>query len=133
MSIRLRVSADHIHSPLFTTVVAAGLWACAPALLSAQTSTPVSSDSATALPIQPVRTLRFTTDEGTWISLDVSPDGEIITFDLLGDLYTVPMSGGQATRLTEGMAFDDMPRQTSSSSTATPWRTFTTPWISGTS
>jgi hypothetical protein len=31
------------------------------------------------------------------------------------------------------MAFDDMPRQTSSSSTATPWRTFTTPWISGTS
>jgi len=63
-----------------------------------------------ALPIKPVRTLRFTTDEATWISLDVSPDGKTIVFDPLGDLYTLPMAGGKATRITSGMAWDCMPR-----------------------
>ncbi|MEO6446652.1 MAG: amidohydrolase family protein [Gemmatimonadaceae bacterium] len=76
----------------------------------AQKSTPVPSDTATLLPITPERTLRFSTDEGTWISLDVSPDGRTIVFDLLGDLYTIPMAGGPATRLTSGMAWDCMPR-----------------------
>ncbi len=75
-----------------------------------QQSTPVPSDTATVLPIAPVRTLRFTTDEGTWISLDVSPDGRQIVFDLLGDLYTIPIAGGAARRLTSGMAWDAMPR-----------------------
>jgi Tol biopolymer transport system component len=56
------------------------------------------------------RTLEFTTDEGSWISLDVSPDGQTIVFDLLGDLYTLPMSGGRATPLTSGMALDGQPR-----------------------
>ena len=80
------------------------------AIAGAQQSTPVPSDTATLLPLQPERTLRFTTDEGTWISLDVSPDGQRIVFDLLGDLYTIPMTGGKATRLTSGMAWDAMPR-----------------------
>ncbi len=56
------------------------------------------------------RTLSFTTDEGTWISLDVSPDGETIVFDLLGDLYLMPVSGGEATRLTRGMGYNAQPR-----------------------
>ena len=63
-----------------------------------------------ALPIKPVRTLRFTTDEATWISLDVSPDGKAIVFDILGDLYTIPITGGTATRLTTGVPWDCMPR-----------------------
>jgi Tol biopolymer transport system component len=44
------------------------------------------------------------------MSLDVSPDGRTIVFDLLGDLYAVPLAGGAATRLTDGMAFDAQPR-----------------------
>src|SRR5205085_8393980 len=62
------------------------------------------------LPLKPTRTISFTTDEGTWMSLDVSPDGSTIIFDLLGDLYTIPMTGGTARRLTSGMAWDCMPR-----------------------
>lgn len=103
------------HLPVVPARAAALVAALAAAALSAgglaaQTSTPVPSDTATALVIEPVRTLEFSTDEGTWISLDVSPDGSTVVFDLLGDLYTVPMAGGAATRLTSGMAFDDMPR-----------------------
>ncbi|RMD62503.1 MAG: hypothetical protein D6824_06665, partial [Planctomycetota bacterium] len=62
------------------------------------------------LPLQPERKLRFSTSEGTWISLDVSPDGKTIVFDLLGDLYTLPIEGGKATRITEGLPFDSQPR-----------------------
>ena len=62
------------------------------------------------LPLEPARTLSLDIDEGTWISVDVSPDGETVVFDLLGDLYTVPLVGGDATPLTEGMAYDSQPR-----------------------
>jgi Tol biopolymer transport system component len=62
------------------------------------------------LPLIPTRPLKFTTDEGTWMSLDVSPDGKTIVFDLLGDIYTVPMTGGTATRITSGSGFDGQPR-----------------------
>jgi Tol biopolymer transport system component/imidazolonepropionase-like amidohydrolase len=74
---------------------------------------PASSESAESmqgLPLEPGRTLGFTTSEGTWMSLDVSPDGEAIVFDLLGDLYLMPSTGGDATRLTSGMAHDMQPR-----------------------
>ncbi len=61
------------------------------------------------LPLRPSRRLDFTMDEGTWISLDVSPDGRTIMFELLGDVYTMPISGGEATPLLTGMAFDSQP------------------------
>ncbi|MEM7354400.1 MAG: amidohydrolase family protein [Acidobacteriota bacterium] len=54
--------------------------------------------------------LSFTTDEGTWISLDVTPDGEAIVFELLGDLYRLPIAGGVATPITRGMGYDSQPR-----------------------
>nr|BCX00419.1 MAG: bifunctional TolB-family protein/amidohydrolase [Bacteroidota bacterium] len=63
-----------------------------------------------ALPLKPERTLRLVLREGSWISLDVSPDGKTIVFELLGDLYTVPITGGRARPLTRGMAFDSQPR-----------------------
>lgn len=50
------------------------------------------------------------TDEGTWMSVDVSPDGKELVFDLLGDLYTVGIGGGEAKALTHGMAWDQQPR-----------------------
>ena len=62
------------------------------------------------LPLKPTRKITFTTDEGTWVSLDVSPDGKQIVFDLLGDLYAVPTSGGEALRLTSGLPWDCQPR-----------------------
>lgn len=62
------------------------------------------------LPLEPTRKVEFSTDEVTWLSLDVSPDGSTVVMELLGDLYTVPIGGGKATRITEGMAFDSQPR-----------------------
>ncbi|MDH4073557.1 MAG: hypothetical protein OEV41_10685, partial [Gammaproteobacteria bacterium] len=40
------------------------------------------------------------------MNLDVHPDGTRMIFDLLGDLYLLPLSGGEASRLTEGAAYD---------------------------
>ena len=51
------------------------------------------------------------TREGTWMNLDVSPDGKEIVFDLLGDLYVMPIGGSDAPRkLTSGIAWDMQPR-----------------------
>lgn len=62
------------------------------------------------LSLKSTRTIHFTTDEGTWISLDLSPDGKTILFELLGDLYTLPITGGEARPLMTGMAYDAQPR-----------------------
>jgi len=83
--------------------------------LAAQT--PVQNDSsakaataARALPLITDRTLRFTTTEATWLSLDLSPDGQTLLFEILGDLYTLPVTGGTATRITSGQGYDMQPR-----------------------
>jgi Tol biopolymer transport system component len=62
------------------------------------------------LPLATTRTVEFETSEGTWMSLDVSPDGETVVVELLGDLYAMPVTGGAATRITSGPAFDSQPR-----------------------
>ncbi|MEX2285313.1 MAG: amidohydrolase family protein [Gemmatimonadota bacterium] len=67
-------------------------------------------DATNTLPLVTSRTARFTTDQGTWMSVDVSPDGSTIAFDLLGDIYTVPMTGGKATRIIGGNSVDLQPR-----------------------
>ncbi|TDQ12082.1 amidohydrolase family protein [Pedobacter metabolipauper] len=56
------------------------------------------------------KTFNIETDEGTWMNLDVSADGKDIVFDLLGDIYVMPVSGGTATLLSGGAAFDIQPR-----------------------
>ncbi|MBK6362155.1 MAG: PD40 domain-containing protein [Saprospiraceae bacterium] len=54
--------------------------------------------------------VQFTATEGTWLNLDVSPDGKTIVFDLLGDIYSMPISGSQATCLRSGLAWEVQPR-----------------------
>lgn len=63
-----------------------------------------------ALSLEAARRVDFTATEGSWMSVDVSPDGRTIVFDLLGDLYLLPIEGGEATALTRGMAYDVQPR-----------------------
>src|SRR5690606_36549306 len=52
----------------------------------------------------------FTTKESTWMNLDVSPDGKTIVFDMLGDIYTIPISGGTAKAIRTGIPFEVQPR-----------------------
>ncbi|HNR21135.1 MAG TPA: amidohydrolase, partial [Bacteroidia bacterium] len=52
----------------------------------------------------------ITTNEGTWMNLDVSPDGKTIVFDMLGDIYTMPITGGTAKCIREGYAYELQPR-----------------------
>jgi imidazolonepropionase-like amidohydrolase/Tol biopolymer transport system component len=64
-------------------------------------------------PTGPTSKLEIETSEGTWMNLDVSPDGKRIVFDLLGDIYIMPIEGSgttPATRLTSGPAFDMQPK-----------------------
>jgi len=82
--------------------------------ITAQTTAENDSSAAAAkknknLPLITTRSLKFTTDEGSWISLDLAPNGKTLVFELLGDLYTLPISGGKATRITEGQAYDMQP------------------------
>jgi len=62
------------------------------------------------LSLEATRSVAIDTDEGTWMSLDVHPSGKKIIFDLLGDLYELPIEGGKATRITEGLSFDSQPK-----------------------
>lgn len=65
---------------------------------------------AEELPLKMDSVVKFTTDEGTWMSLDVSPDGQTIVFDMLGDIYTLPIAGGEAKKIIGGMAFESQPK-----------------------
>src|SRR6266851_6868369 len=67
-------------------------------------------DEKKGLPLKSGRKVEFTTDEGTWLSLDVSPDGKTIALELVGDVYTLPIEGGQAKLIAGGMAFDSQPK-----------------------
>lgn len=63
-----------------------------------------------AAPPLPTRTVNINVDEGTWMDVDVSPDGRTIAFDMLGDIYTMPIAGGTATRIAEGLPYEMQPR-----------------------
>lgn len=60
--------------------------------------------------LEPYNEVVIETDEGTWMNLDVSPDGKTIVFDMLGDIYSMPVTGGDAKLLREGHAFEVQPR-----------------------
>jgi len=52
----------------------------------------------------------LSTNEGTWMNLDVSPDGKEIVFDMMGDIYIMPITGGDAKVLRSGVPFEVQPR-----------------------
>ena len=62
------------------------------------------------LPLEPEREFLLNTNEGTWMSLDVSPDGQTIVFDLIGDIYKVSINGGKAERIIGDLSFESHPK-----------------------
>jgi Tol biopolymer transport system component len=89
---------------LFISVASTG------SLVAQEAPAPDAKPKNETLPLEPARSFDLDTAQGSWLSLDLSPDGQTIVFDMLGDLFTLPFEGGTATRLTEGMAFDMQPR-----------------------
>lgn len=76
----------------------------------AQKDSTQTEEKKKGLPLEAARTIPLKTTEGTWMSLDISPDGRTIAFDLMGDLYLLPAEGGKAERLTSGLAYDTHPK-----------------------
>ena len=54
--------------------------------------------------------IEIDTDNGTWMNLDVRPDGREIAFDLLGDIFVIPIEGGEARPLLAGTAWENLPQ-----------------------
>lgn len=62
-----------------------------------------------ALPLKPARQLDYQVSSGTFMSLDISPDGKTILFDMLGEIYAMSASGGRAVPIATGIAFEVQP------------------------
>ncbi len=90
--------------PLILTLCAV----CAPAVYAADATEDEAWD-VNAIPGEP-RSVSIDTTSGTWMSLDVSPDGKTIAFDLLGDIYTLPIGGGEARAVHSGLSWSIQPR-----------------------
>ena len=72
---------------------------CATVLLALVASPAIAQDTTNAWDVTlargETREIDFTTEEGTWMSVDISPDGQWIVFDLLAHIYRVPAAGGR--------------------------------------
>jgi len=62
-----------------------------------------------ASPMGEFKDIQIQTDEGTWMSVDISPDGRWVVFDMLGDIYRMPAEGGEAELLRGGIAWNMQP------------------------
>lgn len=71
---------------------------------------PLYAQEDNELPLKGTREVQIDTDEATWLALDVAPDGKKLVFSLLGDLYELPIGGGEAKALTTGIAMDVQPK-----------------------
>ncbi len=90
---------------LLTTILISLLWV--PTLLGQNGGE--AEPSHKNLHIEPARSVHLQTNEATWLSLDVHPSGEKIVFEFMGNLFEMPIAGGEAQQLTHGMAFDAQP------------------------
>ena len=61
-------------------------------------------------PPMALNSVNIKTNETTWSSLDVTPDGKHIVFDMLGDIYIVDIEGGKAKPLTQDFAWNIHPK-----------------------
>jgi len=99
----------------FALALAATL-ACSTSVFAQQTAPTPAADAkpekwdVNAPPGMATRKVPIAVDEGSWMNIDVAPDGRMIVFDLLGDIYTMPIEGGAPTRIAEGLAFEHQPR-----------------------
>lgn len=84
--------------------------AALPATAMAQDAKDAPKWDVSAPPGMKVREVPIQVEEGTWMNLDVSPDGQTVAFDLLGDIYTMPITGGTPTRISEGLPYETQPR-----------------------
>jgi imidazolonepropionase-like amidohydrolase/Tol biopolymer transport system component len=97
-------SASHIALALLITAITV------PAVAQAEDAKDPPKWDVSAPPGMTVREVPISVDEGTWMNVDVSPDGKSVAFDLLGDIYTMPISGGTPTRIADGLAYEVQPR-----------------------
>ena len=89
---RLRFAAPTVLLALCT------LWAVPSVFAQSIVSDTTVEDGPGSLPLEPTRTFGMIASEGSWLSVDVHPNGETLMFGLLGDLYRLPIEGGDATR-----------------------------------
>lgn len=93
-------------SRLVAIALMSGMWVSA----TAQDKKEEKKKWDVSAPGGPGKDVTFTVNEGTWMNLDVSPDGKEIVFDMLGDIYILPFAGGKAKVLRQGMPMEVQPR-----------------------
>lgn len=87
----------------FAVLGLAGALACAPVVAEESETWSVNE------PMGEFKTVDVNTDSGTWMSVDISPNGDYVVFDLLGDIYRMPAEGGDAELLRGGIAWNMQP------------------------
>ncbi|MEY4869341.1 MAG: hypothetical protein RIS11_535, partial [Pseudomonadota bacterium] len=100
----------HLFSASRLALAGVFLGALAAVPLSAQDKGEDAKWDVNAPPGLTIRQVPIAVDEGTWMNVDVSPDGKSVAFDLLGDIYVMPISGGTPNRIAEGLAYETQPR-----------------------
>ena len=106
---RARLDSIALHTAALTVLVALTQLA-APPVAADDAEAGESESWSVSEPSGEWRTITIDTTETTWSNLDVSPDGSTIVFDALGDIFTVPIEGGEATALTSGIEWSYQPR-----------------------
>ncbi len=100
--------------PPVSCLVVAQLCATAPAAAQAVQGDEETAETRENWSIEdihgPALPFAITLEEGTWMSVDISADGQTVIFDLLGNLYSLPITGGEASVLSSGPAYDQQPR-----------------------
>lgn len=92
------------------TALLLGIAAFAAVPLHAQTDKDKPKWDVAAPPGMKIREITLDVSEGTWMNVDVSPDGRTIAFDMLGDIYTMPITGGTPVRIADGLPYETQPR-----------------------